>query len=75
MRVKFRLYLVLKMQERVEEASEVRREMQSYLDKIMGRLQHGAEGNDKEIMEILDSDIVSLDHGRTAGIWSNGELW
>jgi hypothetical protein len=75
MRVKFRLYTVLKAQGRLDEAGELLAEMEDYLVNRRGNLPKGKQWTDKEDMELLDGDIVTLDHGRTAGIWSNGEFW
>ncbi|KAJ8116525.1 hypothetical protein ONZ43_g4421 [Nemania bipapillata] len=76
MRVKFRLYLVLKAQRKQDEAGEVLKEMDEYLVQRRGDLPAGKqEWTDKDDMELLDGDIVTLDHGRTCGIWSSGEFW
>lgn len=78
MRVKFRLYLVLKAQEKQKEAGEILQEMESYLVKRRSGLlktEQRGEWTDKDDMELLDGDIVTLSHGRTCGIWSNGEFW
>ncbi|KAI1130879.1 hypothetical protein F5Y10DRAFT_262820 [Nemania abortiva] len=75
MRVKFRLYLVIKAQGKHGEATHVFDEMKGYLTKRRGDVSEGDKWSDKDIMELLDGDIVTLDHGRTCGIWSNGVYW
>ncbi|KAI0101705.1 hypothetical protein GGR51DRAFT_563166 [Nemania sp. FL0031] len=75
-RVKFRLYLVLKAQGKQDEAGEILKEMNAYLVQRRGDLPAGTkEWTDKDDMGLLDGDIVTLDHGRTCGIWSNGQFW
>ena len=76
MRVKFRMAVVLRAKgggEAEEEGEKMRREVARYLaDKRP--LEVGKEFTDADDMELLDVG-VTLEHGRTAGIWSNGELW
>ncbi|KAJ8132647.1 hypothetical protein O1611_g977 [Lasiodiplodia mahajangana] len=75
-RVKFRLYLVLKAQGKQDEAGEILKEIDEYLVQRRGDLPAGTkEWTDKDDMKLLDDDIVTLDHGRTCGIWSSGEFW
>lgn len=73
MRVKFRLHIVLKARGQLDEADEVLAEMESFAWR--GNVPEGKQWTDKVDMELLDGDILTLDYGRTAGIWSNGEFW
>ena len=75
-RVKIRLWLVLRAQNRPAEAAKF------YVDLAAWRTARGSadhqlkEGDsiDEEDMALLDAD-VSLAHGRTAGRFSNGLFW
>ena len=75
-RVEFRLHLVLQQQGRQAEVDRALAEMQKYLCLRMGQpveevLQRSSGGT----AELSDGDIMTWDHDRTAGIWSNGTFW
>jgi hypothetical protein len=75
-RVKYRLFLVLELQGRQTEANQVWAEIQEYLSTRMGETGEALLlRSRRDIAEVLDGDIVTLDHGRTTGIWSNGTYW
>lgn len=73
MRTKFRLSLVLQAQKRAEEASAILEEIASSLEAIRPESTQLAY-SDEDDMKLLDFG-VSIFHGRTAGIWSNGTFW
>ena len=73
MRAKFRLSLVLRAQGKTAEADELRNGIAKYIAD-MRPPQTDREFTDADDMALLDIG-VTMDHGRTAGIWSNGELW
>ena len=72
-RTKFRLSLVLRARERLEEASTILEEIASALETIRSESPQLAY-TDADDMKLLDFG-VSIYHGRTAGIWSNGTFW
>lgn len=72
-RIKFRLSLVLGAQGRPEEASAIREEIASFLEDIRP-VSIRSDYTDEDDMKLLDFE-VSIFHGRTAGIWSNGTFW
>lgn len=72
-RTKFRLLLVLEEQSKLEESAEIRTGIESYL--AAQRLAGSKKGyTDADDAELLDYG-VTLCHGRTTGIWSNGDMW
>jgi len=76
-RSKFRLSLVLRATNRPGEAETVRTEalkMREAWAVALPDLQTKKEYTDKEDMEIFDFG-VTLWHGRTTGIWSDGTYW
>lgn len=73
LRTRFRLSIVLRAQSRPMEASTLRQEIAKNLEDI--RLAFGKQVyTDEDDMKLLDFG-VTIFHGRTAGIWSNGTLW
>lgn len=70
-RTKFRLSIILRTQNRPVEASATREEIHEYIKNI--RLTAG-EYTDEDDMKLLDFE-VSIFHGRTTGVWSNGKFW
>jgi hypothetical protein len=72
-RTKFRLSLVVRARERPEEASTILEEIASSLEAIRP-VSIQSTYTDEDDMKLLDFGI-SIFHGRTAGIWSNGTFW
>ena len=72
-RTKLRLFLVQRAQNRAEEASAMRESIAESLAKIRP-LPDLPVFTDEDDMKLLDFN-VSMFHGRTAGIWGNGESW
>ena len=72
-RTKFRLSIVLRAQNRPGEAATVRAEIAKAIEDMRSATEK-QEFTDKDDMELLDFG-VSIFHGRTAGIWSNGTFW
>ncbi|KAM0347638.1 hypothetical protein ACHAPU_004651 [Fusarium lateritium] len=70
-RVKFRLSIVLRTREETVEAKELSYEMTRHVRNLRASV---AEFTDADDMALLDWQ-VTLDHFRTAGIWSNGSAW
>jgi len=73
-RAKFRLSLVLRAQEKLEEASAIQEEIASSLENIRSPVSVPSNYTNEDDMKLLDF-VVSIFHGRTAGIWSNGRFW
>ncbi|KAL1868436.1 hypothetical protein VTK73DRAFT_3675 [Phialemonium thermophilum] len=71
-RVKFRLSIVLRAQERLEEADKVLDDIKNHVGRL--RPSGSTDFTDADDMALLDWR-VTLDHGRTAGMWSNGKYW
>ncbi|KAM0267364.1 hypothetical protein ACHAPA_005906 [Fusarium lateritium] len=70
-RVKFRLSIVLRARKEATEADQILEEITSH----MNRLRKGAtDFTDADDMALLDWQ-VTLDHYRTAGVWSSGKAW
>lgn len=70
MRIKFRLSLVLRAQEKPEEASTILEGIASSLEAIRPVSIRSTYTNEND-MKLLDFG-VSIFHDRPAGIWSNG---
>ncbi|KAF5657124.1 pfs domain-containing protein [Fusarium heterosporum] len=70
-RVKFRLSIVLRAQQKNVDAEEISSEIASHVKSLRTTT---AEFTDADDMALLDWQ-VNLDHFRTAGIWSNGSAW
>ncbi|KAK0628901.1 pfs domain-containing protein [Bombardia bombarda] len=76
-RIKFRLSVVLAAQNRQKEARTLRAECNQSLESLVGAAAAGAgleEATDESVMALLDAAVTMI-HGRTAGIWSNGVRW
>lgn len=78
-RSKFRLSLVLQAQNRPSEAGILRREAQTALEDLASAStseKQGEPGDDQDKWEMERFDLmVALWHGRTTGLWSDGEHW
>ncbi|KAI0855636.1 pfs domain-containing protein [Xylaria cubensis] len=71
-RVKFRLSIILRAKDLSSEADEL---LEGIKDHIIGqRPANQTDFTDADDMALLD-ERVTLVHGRTAGIWSNGKVW
>lgn len=73
-RTKFRLSLVLRAQKKPEEASTILDEIADSLKEARRVSTAREKYTDEDDMKLLDLG-VSIFHGRTAGIWSNGTFW
>lgn len=81
-RTKFRLYLVERDLWNINEASRLLCEVQERIYELRISEQHlrilgqhsRKEFTDEDDMALLDANVVSW-HGRTAGIWSSGDIW
>ena len=77
-RVKFRLSLVLRDQSRPTEADKFRKEAfemrRCWEDQLPEDEVNLTSKSDKTEMFLFDFG-VTLWHGRTTGIWGNGEVW
>lgn len=80
MRSKFRLSIVLRAQDKVEEAVAVHDEIADHLERLRAAAPKSDAAEpppkftDQDDMKLLDFE-VSFFHGRTAGKWSNGKYW
>ncbi|KAJ8131952.1 hypothetical protein O1611_g1670 [Lasiodiplodia mahajangana] len=72
-RVKFRLSVVLGLQNQPAGAIEMFDEVKAQLDILRASPGTGKLGDPKD-MALLDANVSAV-HGRTAGIWSNGTMW
>ncbi|KAH7322588.1 pfs domain-containing protein [Stachybotrys elegans] len=72
-RVKFRLSIVLRLGHHLAESETLMSQVAEYI-KIQREKVSKAEFTDADDMAILDKGVTRC-HGRTSGIWSNGEVW
>lgn len=72
-RVKFRLWIVLRSQNRPVEAEKLRVDFDNPLTALKA-LKSETEFTDEDDMALLDTD-VSISHGRTAGMFSSEGKW
>lgn len=70
-RVKFRLSVILREKNEDVEANKTLKEITSY---IVALRAGSTDFTDADDMALLDWQ-VTLDHFRTAGVWSNGKAW
>jgi hypothetical protein len=81
-RTKFRLYLVERELGNIDGASSLLCEVQERIYELRTSEQHlkilrqntRKNFTDADDMALLDANVVSW-HGRTAGIWSSGDIW
>ncbi|KAJ8131313.1 hypothetical protein O1611_g2311 [Lasiodiplodia mahajangana] len=73
MRVRFRLVIVLRKQNRPREADKISIEVDTYLQELRTAADD-ATLDDESLMAILDAN-VTISHGRTAGMWNDGTNW
>ena len=73
-RTKLRLSRILQAQGKPTDANNLSAQAEEYLFRRRPTVKLGKGWTDHKFMELLDSDI-SLSHGRTTGIWSNGVEW
>jgi hypothetical protein len=75
-RSKFRLGIILRLQNRPKEADALQRDAFGIRKELRGQAKvwEGREYTDRDDMELFDKE-VTIWHGRTSGIWSNGDMW
>ncbi|KAK2593959.1 hypothetical protein QQS21_008318 [Conoideocrella luteorostrata] len=73
-RTKFRLLLVLQAQKSEEGVTQIRDEVAPAIQEARRSFPVQSSYTDEDDMKLLDFG-VSIFHGRTTGIWSNGIFW
>ncbi|VUC26950.1 unnamed protein product [Clonostachys rosea] len=73
-RAKFRLFLVLRAQNHLDEASQIFKEINQFIQELRASSLPKDSYTDQDDMALLDTS-VTITHGRTAGLWSAGEFW
>ena len=74
-RTKFRLSIVLRASQKMQEATKIKEQIASDLESIRATSPSiQTTYTDEDDMKLLDFGVC-LYYGRTAGMWSNGTFW